>query len=301
MLASASFKEADLSGTNSITGTRTPEPAQGTFESIVIIQTPEPELQAPDPDEMFSPHPADGVDRPPSNALAGVIPETPVTNNNPPGGVDEPHDAGPAPEPERFNTGLGSKVDDIANLSPSLRGLLEKARSEGWQIKQRTDGRSEADHTSNPPTIYVNPNEIGPGGDWNAKFVALLAHEVGHAGTPYPELAEGRTKGEFVQKNTELSLLHEGAATFNNARVRDEIMDNGGPNTEIRGKWDAQYIAIYEAFKSGHITQDEAIRQMAQVQATEPDEVGADGKQMNRREKFEADYGGQWDDDHPKQ
>jgi hypothetical protein len=103
-----------------------------------------------------------------------------------------------------------------------------------------------------------------------------------------------------VAVNTEMSLQHEGAAAFENARARDEIKASTGTDIGIRGGYDQAYIDIYEQYKSGAISEAEAKARMTDLQAVEPE--GFDGTRViTRQEAFAADYTRIWNEEHPGQ
>jgi hypothetical protein len=218
------------------------------------------------------------------------------------GGVQEPQDAAPpdAPkEPAKIVSGAGAAVDELLNKSPTLRKIWNDAHDAGWEIKFRDGGKSsEAD--PNSQTIWINRKDIHAGGDPAAKMASLLAHEVGHAGTPFPteDRVKASNQDDYVNKNTERSLAHEGAAAFHNAQARDEIKANGGPDIGIRGGFDQEYIRIYEQYKSGQITEADAMSQMAYFMALEPQQIEA-GRQITKQEVLERDYRAEWEKAHP--
>jgi hypothetical protein len=236
----------------------------------------------------------------PSNdttAPSGPSQETlPTSSDNLPGGVSGANDAGAPGEPDRIVTGLGAEVDATINQSPTLRRLWDEARAKDWQIQiVRNDVRSNANHREK--VITLNLNNIGPGGDQVAKLTSALAHEIGHASHPPHEYIGARTKAEFVAKNTAESLKAEGEAAFENAMARDEILANGGRDIGIRGKFDDDYTKIYEDYKAGHVSKDEAILRMGDVQGREPEKFGPDGSTVTstRKEQFEQDHAVVWD------
>ena len=196
---------------------------------------------------------------------------------------------------KRLFSGAGPEVDDILNRSPSLRRLWEEAQAAHWQIEYRNDGKgSHADRVNK--VVSIDWKSIGAGGDPAAKLASLLSHEMGHAGTPYAGEArvEGATRDEYVHRNTQRELAHEGAAAFINARTRDEILASGGPDIEIRGGFDEEYTRIYDQYKAGNISQEEAISRMTYFMALEPQAVEA-GRYLTKQEVLERQYNGEWD------
>jgi type VI secretion system secreted protein VgrG len=202
--------------------------------------------------------------------------------------VDEVTGAGQA-EGKKVDTVLDQKVEDLLDMSPSLRRLWEIATNAGWKLELTNEGKSRAE-AGKPPRVLINPADIKEGGDPFAKMASLVAHEMGHSGTPYQPQIEADNQAEFVAKNVAKDLQHEGAAAFINAKVRDEIIANGGPDIGIRGGLDEWYISVYEDYKAGRITESQAIDRMAELMAYEPDHE--DG--WNKREILEAQYEEEW-------
>ena len=106
--------------------------------------------------------------------------------------------------------------------------------------------------------IFIDDQDLAKGGH---DIASLLSHEMGHAATDFPEPLDPKAhpKDEYVTTTVQGQMEHEGAAAFANARARDEIMHSDGntedgPDVGIRGKFDDEYIAIYERYKSGEIS-----------------------------------------------
>jgi hypothetical protein len=96
-----------------------------------------------------------------------------------------------------------------------------------------------------------------------------------------------------VEKNAREALYHEGTAAFENARARQEILDRGGPDIGMRGKFDEEYIAVYDLFnqKPPQISEEQARTWMAEIQSREPAELGPRGEVVKtRRQEFEEFY-----------
>ena len=195
------------------------------------------------------------VQVPPSPALFTLIPgyadyynsilQTPPApaatqpNQNPPAGVQEVQDAGAPDAPKearRIISGAGAAVDEMINKSPSLRQLWQDAKDRGWRIEFRDRGGSAAD--PNKSIVWIDRNDIKDVKHFETHMASLLSHEIGHAGTPYKPVVQSPKEDVYVQKNTAQSMEHEGAAAFHNARARDEIKANGGPDIGIRGGFD---------------------------------------------------------------
>ncbi|HEY0712899.1 MAG TPA: hypothetical protein VGF45_09515 [Polyangia bacterium] len=211
-------------------------------------------------------------------------------NTNPSAGVGPSEDAGAPPEHKEIRSGLGAEVDATLNLSPTLRRLVEQARAAGWRIEiGRSDERSNANAQNK--RIYLNLNNMRPDGDQIAKMASMLAHEVGHAANPRGEDLRPANRKDYVDRNVALSLRAEGSAAFENARARDEILAAGGRDIGIRGGLDDEYIAVYEDFKSGRISEPEAKLRMGEIQGREYEpEFGT------RKAGFAHEFGQAWDE-----
>jgi hypothetical protein len=265
---------------------------QISIESVNITVPPNP------PPALILPSLADHYNGSGGQPTPAASPQ-PQSSSNPPGGVQEPQDAG-APDapkqPERIVSGAGAKIDEMINKSPSLRQLWENAKAQGWQIKFRDKGGSEADPEDK--IVWIDKNDIKDVRNFEIHMSSLLSHEIGHAGTPYQQRINAATEEEFVHKNTAKDMAHEGAAAFHNARARDEIIANGGPDIGIRGGFDQEYIRIYAQYKSGQITEAEAIERMTYFMALEPQKVEG-GRYLTKQEVQERKYHDEWADDHP--
>ena len=235
----------------------------------------------------------------PYNGAPPPPPQPQQPTSNPPGGIQEPQDAG-APDapkqPEKIVSGAGARIDEMLNKSPSLRQMWEEAKARGWEIKFRDKGRSEAD--PNTTTVWINRNDIKDVANFEKHMASLLSHEIGHAGTPFKDKIQGVNEEDHVQRNTAKDLAHEGSAAFHNARTRDEIMGNGGPDIGIRGGFDKEYIRIYEDYKAGRISESEAISQMSYFMALEPMATEG-GRDLTKQEVLERQYRDDWAKSHP--
>jgi hypothetical protein len=209
--------------------------------------------------------------------------------------VDGVTGAGQA-EGKKIDTVLDQKVEDLLDMSPSLRRLWESATKAGWKLELTNEGKSRAE-AGKPPRVLINPADINEGGDPFSKMASLVSHEMGHAGTPYQDRIEADNMADFVSKNVAKDLQHEGAAAFVNAKTRDEIIAAGGPDIGIRGGLDEWYISVYEDYKAGRITESQAIDRMAELMAYEPDRK--DGR--NKQELLEDKYEGEWKRAHPNE
>jgi hypothetical protein len=202
-----------------------------------------------------------------------------------------PTQSGPAPP---INSGLGPEIDKLLNLSPTLRDLWAKAQAQGWKIELTNEGKSLADEKSK--RLYINVNDVLTQGLGRpAAIASLLAHEIGHAATAYPPDLRGATREEFIQKNVEQGLRHEAAAAMVNLEARAEIAVNARVDIGVRGGLDEFYLDVWDRMhRTPPLTREEAISEIAQYMAEEPDARNGTSK----RETLEIYYGDKYDDTH---
>ncbi len=182
-------------------------------------------------------------------------------------------------------TGLGPDVDAIVNQSPTLKDKLNRLTDQGWTIQSRQGGGSEADRTAQ--IIYIDTQNKS-----NEAVVTLLAHETGHADytmDPYVPIA-GNSRDDYVAGNLQRSLRDEGEATLTNVEVRNEIIENGGPEIPIAGN-SANHSAYEQSYED---LQNGGDRDTAR------DEIGgtfADGETTSTTgESYRDYYGGFYED-----
>jgi hypothetical protein len=204
----------------------------------------------------------------------------------------------PASKDPPIQTGLGDKVDDVLNRSPTLRKQWKEAQDKGWQIKVgEYGGGSRADPSTRPPTIFVDKQDLAKG---SHDLASLLAHEIGHAARGFPPgPVPANTLEDYVSKNVRQRLEHEGVAAFENARARHEILNSGGepwqhPDIGIRGRRDEEYIAIYEKFYRGDLTEEQAIALMAEVMGREAAGLNSDGSYYSKEEQAIREATDEW-------
>lgn len=133
---------------------------------------------------------------------------------------------------EGDTSGLGQAVDEYVDLSPFLREELEKLRADGWNITYGPlDGAMRGLAFPGEKKILIDDGlESDP-----RKALAALSHEVGHV---YPGKYSGNlgspTDGESYAHWMDRSLNEffkgEAESEFVQARVRQEIIENGGPD-----------------------------------------------------------------------
>ncbi|WAC20670.1 hypothetical protein OVA24_04660 [Luteolibacter sp. SL250] len=148
--------------------------------------------------------------------------------------------------PNACPTALGAGVNELVEKSPTLVANLKALEEDGWVIRYGEPGKgSFCDKTKKE--IVIDPNEK----DNPASITQTLAHESGHAlysADPYVPHT-GLSKDEYVRKNVEAALKDEGEATLMNAKVRDEIMGNGGTDIGIAGAKSDEYEKAYQEYK----------------------------------------------------
>ncbi|WP_157224091.1 hypothetical protein [Nocardia paucivorans] len=186
----------------------------------------------------------------------------------------------PAPESLPIESELDETVLRYADMSPFLREQLKKLKAEGWQI-----GYGDADAAGavddkpaalNGLTRYstkqiVIDNDLK--GD-PLQATATLAHEVGHAYSgAFRAIIDPPTPGEeysaWLERNMRMRYLAEAESELINARVRQEVMDHGGP--DIKGL-DKTTEYLYEQQRTGKLSHDKARAALADVMSTRPHE-----------------------------
>jgi type VI secretion system secreted protein VgrG len=179
------------------------------------------------------------------------------------------------------NTGLGGSVDAVASKSPALSRDVASLRAAGWTIRYGTTTETGSFTDRNRSTIVINANyQSDP-----VQSTRSLSHEVGHAQNPTSHVVpSGLTRDEYVKKNVNADLAGEGAATLNNAKVRDEIRKNGGPDISISGTKTKKYESIYKQYSTGKITRAQAEQRIGQA-------FGAGEKTSTTNQNYRAYYG----------
>jgi hypothetical protein len=291
---SGSSRSAELQHDSSLP---TEEPVQGQPDAIDFVETPPPLPWTP-PWAVPDPVNVGGGTAPPTS-VGGGGPAEPAVKPPPVAGPESTPEAGPKREAPPITTGLekvkgpdkklAAEVNEILSHSKHLREIWAKAQANGWKLQFVTDRKSEA-NPGPPPTVSINLKDVkteGPGRA--AAIAALIAHEVGHAGTPFPPLLNGRNENEYVEKNTEQALRHEGAAALANLKAREEIKKETGIDIGVRGAFDEFYDDVYRRMKLGPpegLTPDQGISMLGQFMGAEPEQE--DG--TTKREAYEEMY-----------
>lgn len=148
------------------------------------------------------------------------------------------------PKKPLVKTGLGEKTDKIVSKSPPFVQRVKNLQAKGYKFKYgKAGGGTYVDKTAKLITIdgdeKKNPTTV----------VALLAHEVGHAGykdkyTP----PDGLTKGQFVKANVQDKLRDEGEATLTNIALKRSLKKNCGPDIPIAGAHAKDYEKIFDKY-----------------------------------------------------
>jgi hypothetical protein len=99
------------------------------------------------------------------------------------------------------------------------------------------------------------------------------------------------TRDQFIQQNLRENMLDEANSQFNEAAVRQEVLRNGGPDPGVSGTQSADYQRIYNDFRDGNITRDQAVGQMADIFPNET--TGTTGQTY--RDYYTPTYADWWD------
>jgi type VI secretion system secreted protein VgrG len=187
---------------------------------------------------------------------------------------------------------LGKPADDLIAKSATLTKNLNELEADGWKVEiGKEGGGSYTDRGSK--TIVLDPSQVAS----PEQMVQTLAHESGHAKyTIEPEVPmTGLTKQQYVDANTNRELKDEGEATLTNAKVREEIQKNGGPDIGIAGN-QAKYDEIYKKYP------DPADRDKARQ---EVGDAFADGEHPSTdpsktyKQYYAKQFEDGWDNSHP--
>jgi hypothetical protein len=165
-------------------------------------------------------------------------------------------------KPIPVNTGLGKEIDAVAGKSFTLSHHIKALQDQGYRFQWGTaGGGSFLDRDAH--TVTLDPNMKGN----TLQVVQTLAHEVGHGMHPEPKAIppKGLTHDLFIKLNVDQHLTDEGAANFENAKVREELIAAGAGDIGIAGSQQDKYLAIYDDFKKGKITKQDAEYKMGQL------------------------------------
>jgi uncharacterized Zn-binding protein involved in type VI secretion len=156
-------------------------------------------------------------------------------------------------------------VRNLARLSPTLKRQLEGLERAMWAIIRGSDGKSFCD-----PRGFIR---VGQNAD-PGRELTMIAHESGHAyNTLMPEVPpNGLTRDQYAHANVGRHMLDEGAAQFNAAKVRDELAQ-AGHDVPMPGGQAQQYSDIYDRYKAGQSTEEEAVNEMADLMRNEVNSV----------------------------
>jgi hypothetical protein len=64
-------------------------------------------------------------------------------------------------------------------------------------------------------------------------------------------------------------MRNEGSAQLNAAIARDEIKNAGAPTLGMPGKQGAKYVSVYNDYKQGKITKQQAVNKMGNLMGNE--------------------------------
>lgn len=128
------------------------------------------------------------------------------------------------------------------NQSPMLTGQIIQLQRNGWSFVPGTPGKGTfADRSTR--TITLDPNLSATPAD----NLTSLSHEVGHARRRNPSAGpmKGKTAKQYIDGGIHQNLLDEADATINNIRVRQDLINHGGPTIGIAGAHGNDYLKFY--------------------------------------------------------
>ncbi|MET0402862.1 MAG: hypothetical protein ABW123_10685, partial [Cystobacter sp.] len=155
---------------------------------------------------------------------------------------------------------LGHEVSTLASKSAAMTVAIGLAKALGWETDIDRGGRgSRADRSRQE--IHVDCSSGKP-----KRIASELAHELGHVmGDLNYTPPHGLTRSEFINTNLDECLRDEARAVIFNAEVRQEILDNGGPDIHVNGALSSYYESIPARYDlSSPSGKDRAIAEVAQ-------------------------------------
>lgn len=178
-----------------------------------------------------------------------------------------------------------SKVQNLAEKSPTLLKQLEQLEKDGWTFKEGPAGKgSYADRTKK--TIVVEKGRSAE------DALGTIAHESGHAlygKPPYHAPTKTMTRDQYIRLNVDEAMKDEGSAQFNRGQVRAEIMGAKGGDIGLGGTQD--YKGVYQQYQNNKITRDAAINDMAKLMGNERTSTTNE----SYRTYYGKPYGDYWD------
>jgi uncharacterized Zn-binding protein involved in type VI secretion len=152
-----------------------------------------------------------------------------------------------------------NRILSDAARSPSLRDAMLKIEGEGWTVHHDpTYEGAFARRAGGPDGKQI---VLGKGDYYSG--TGTFAHEVGHAAFEIPpeQFTAGMSREQYVEQNVQNHKTDEGEADFMRLKARDEILENGGRETNDGDVRNQQH---YDDYKAGKISRDEAVSRMGE-------------------------------------
>jgi WXG100 family type VII secretion target len=177
-------------------------------------------------------------------------------------------------------------VRDLVKKSPTLKAQIFKLDQEKFTIRVGAPGSG---NFTNQAKHLINIDQGGT----DEGTAAMIAHEVGHTVNQekFPPYPMRLTREEYVQGSVDAEMRNEGRAQINAAIVRAEVNAVGGPDIGIPGTQTADFQQVYDDFRVGKTSYDQAVDRNAVLMANEHVSVppGLPYRQHYRNE-FEFDW-----------
>jgi hypothetical protein len=148
-------------------------------------------------------------------------------------------------------------INEKLAKSDALKTNIVKLQAAKWKIKVNAPGKGSYCDKVNK-TIAIDPS------DPLDESLGGLAHETGHAlytPPPKPTVKNEASGLDYVRKATEVDFLDEGEAQMVACRTTKELKAKGEASKVPADS--GVFMAIYEKFEKGDLTEDAARKEMA--------------------------------------
>ncbi|MGW1738384.1 hypothetical protein ACWCPQ_06185 [Nocardia sp. NPDC001965] len=185
-------------------------------------------------------------------------------------------------------------MDLLLGMAGRLTERTFQVMRQGWSIRYGERGGGSFTDSVSREIVIDRDLESDAG-----EALFCLAHEVGHADDPDAGLVlpyrDGESREEWVRRSVHEDLRREGEATLVEIEAVRDLQAVGYRTQRVPpSERDATYEAIYDSYRRGYLSRDEAKDEIAAVFR---DETMSTTKR-NYEETCLAAYARVWDADH---